>query len=111
MAKSNLTKPLDPDRMVAIVTAHEEAFDVYDQVSLGRAKVLAPAARTLRSLERQGEDANLVLTCSPRRPSERGGLPTGGRIEGSPLPDLSDFATVCGQDVVNSINSDFRRKA
>jgi hypothetical protein len=37
--------------MIAIVIGHEEAYDVYDQVSLGRAKVLAPAARTLRRLE------------------------------------------------------------
>jgi len=37
--------------MIAIVSAHEEVYDVYDQVSLGRAEVLALAARTLRSLE------------------------------------------------------------
>ena len=37
--------------MIAIVIAHEEVYDVYDRVSLGRAKVLAPAARTLRSPE------------------------------------------------------------
>jgi hypothetical protein len=51
VAKSILAKPLDPDRMIAIIIGHEEAYDVYDQASLGRAKVLAPAARTLTSLE------------------------------------------------------------
>ena len=47
----HFSKPLDPDRMIAIIVAHEEVYDVYDQVPPGRAKALAPAARTLRSLE------------------------------------------------------------
>jgi hypothetical protein len=77
MVKSILAKPLDPDRMIAIVIAHEEAYDVYEPgVARPRQGARSCGANVEEPGNRQDEDANLVLTCSPRRPSERGSLPT-----------------------------------
>jgi hypothetical protein len=88
MARSNLAKPLDVDRTIAIAVGHQEAYGVYDRVPVGRAKRLTLRRGVEDPGDREDEDDSLVLTWSPRRLSELGRRSTGGRIERVSTPNL-----------------------